>query len=122
MAPNRLLTAADAARKWFVVDVLTLDTLGQLAAILLALMVARLTAPRLCGVLDERVIARAREPRLKQAGYAVLGVVSPVVWLIALWLALALEAQAGLASALIRVAMTLVVAWVVIRLVSSVGA
>jgi uncharacterized protein (DUF2236 family) len=76
MAPNRLLTAADAARKWFVVDVLTLDTLGQLAAILLALMVARLMAPRLCGVLDERVIARAREPRLKQAGYAVRGVVS----------------------------------------------
>jgi potassium-dependent mechanosensitive channel len=119
MTPNRLLTAADAARKWFAVDVLTLDTLGQLAAILLALMVARFAAPRLCAVLDERVITRARNPRLKQAGYAVRGVVPPVVWLIAVWLAMALEEQAGLASALMRVAMTLVVAWVAIRLVSS---
>jgi potassium-dependent mechanosensitive channel len=117
--PNRLLTTAFAARKRFMVDVLTLGTLGQIAAILLALVVARLLAPGLRATLDARVIARVREPRLKQAGYAVLGVVSPVIWLTLLWLAMLLSAQAGLASALIRVAMNLVAAWVVIRLVSS---
>src|SRR5512132_4391229 len=119
MDPNRLLTTAFAARKWFMVDVLTLGTLGQVAAILLALVVARLLAPGLRATLDARVIARVREPRLKRAGYAVLGVVSPVIWLTLLWLAMLLSAQAGLASALIRVAMNLVGAWVVIRLVSS---
>src|SRR6266511_2933054 len=119
MDPNRVLTMAFAARKWFMVDVLTLGTLGQVAAILLALVVARLLAPGVRATLDARVIARVREPRLKQAAYAVLGVVLPVVWLILLCLAMLLSAQAGLASALIRVAMSLVVAWVVIRLVSS---
>jgi hypothetical protein len=63
MNTDRLLATVRAARMWFVVNVLTFDTLGQLAAVVVAFVIARSLTPRVRAVFDGRVIAPRLSPR-----------------------------------------------------------
>jgi hypothetical protein len=46
MNTDRLLAKVRTARMWFVVNVLAFDTLGQLAAVVVAFVIARSPTPR----------------------------------------------------------------------------
>lgn len=119
LEPERLLSVGDAAAAWLATHLLTAATLGQAAAVAVTLAIARLLAPRLRGVLAARLFARLEETHLRQVGAAVLSVVTPVLWLLLLWLAMLLAVRAGLGDGVLRVVVSLLLAWVLIRLVSS---
>jgi small-conductance mechanosensitive channel len=111
---ERLLAVWNTVYAWLLTNVLVLDNAMQAALLALTLLLATLAAKRL-GLW----LARYRDHR--QAGRGVViaeSVALPVVWLALLWLALTVMGLSERATGLLRTAITLLAAWVVIHLAS----
>lgn len=119
MSAEGLTAGVEQVRAWVVANVLTPATLGQIVVLVAAFALARMLAPAIRAWFDRKLIARLPEPRVKRIAYALLGLTLPVLWLILQWLAMQVEAYAGLPYALLKVVASLVAAWVVIRLSTS---
>ncbi|HEX2519936.1 MAG TPA: mechanosensitive ion channel domain-containing protein, partial [Castellaniella sp.] len=117
---DALWAAAEAVRAWIVAEVLTLAVGGQLAVLAITYLLARLAAPKVRSWLDVRLAQRVADPRLKQAVQALVAVALPAAWLVFGWLAMLLALRLGWPHALLRVGVSLIAAWVVIRLTASV--
>ena len=110
----------ETARSWLEANALALSvaTLAQILVIGLAYLAARAAAPRV-----RRVFAgvnRGRfEPQLARIGRALSPLALPILWLILLWLAVLIEAGAGLPFQVMKPVVSLLTAWVVIRFVSA---
>jgi small-conductance mechanosensitive channel len=110
----------EEARAWLEANAVALSiaTLAQILVIGLAFLLARAAAPR-----ARRVIAglnRGRfEPQLGRVGRALSPLALPILWLILLWLAVLVAAGAALPYQLMKPVVSLLTAWVVIRLVST---
>jgi small-conductance mechanosensitive channel len=117
--PQRLWHLLALLRAWVIADVLTAATLGQLAATLAALGLARLWTPPLRTLIEAQLLPRLQDARLHEMARALIGVTLPLSWLLLQWIAMLAAARAGLASELLKAVVSLIALWVVIRLTSS---
>jgi small-conductance mechanosensitive channel len=117
--PQRLLTLLEQIRDWLIANVLTTATLGQVGAIVVAFIIARLLAPSVRAWIDSRIINRFAELRGKHASYVLLALTLPMLWLAFEWLAMLILGRIGLPTALLRIVTSLLAAWVIIRFTAS---
>ncbi len=101
---------------WLLEDVLVLSTLGQAVVIVLAYGLAFVVAPRLRGWFERQGKRKWLEKGGKHAVKALAPLALPLVWLIVLWISVLVASQAGWPFQLIQITVSLLTAWVVIRL------
>jgi len=110
----------EAARAWIAANAvaLSLATLGQALVIGIAYLAARAAAPRVRRL--SAGLTRGRfEPQLGRVGRALSPLTLPILWLILLWLAVLVAAGAGLPFQLMKPAVSLLTAWVLIRFIAT---
>jgi small-conductance mechanosensitive channel len=114
-----LETALRGARLWLFDQLLVPSSLVQLIIIGLAFLAARFVAPRLHAWIARQANRRKLEPRLKAGARALAPLALPVCWLTLQWLSILVAAEMGWPHALVRTTVSLLTAWVAIRVTSS---
>jgi small-conductance mechanosensitive channel len=110
-----------AARLWLVDNALALSiaTLVQALVVGLVFLAARSAAPRGRALLARLPAAGRFEPQIVRLAQALQLLVLPIVWLIILWAMVLLAAEASLPFRLMKTVVSLLTAWVVIRVTAS---
>jgi len=111
----------DAARSWLAANalLLTVNTIGQLVAVMAAFVAARLIGSRARAVVQRATAGQRFEPQLRHIGGALAPLTLPIAWLLLLWLLVLIAAHAGLPREIMTIIVSLLTAWVVIRLTAS---
>jgi small-conductance mechanosensitive channel len=104
------------AQAWLFEQLLVLGTVVQLAIVGLAFLAARFVAPRLRAWIELQARRRRLEERLRTGARALAPLALPVCWLTFQWLSVFIAAGMGWPHALVRTTVSLLTAWVVIRL------
>jgi len=108
----------DSGQAWIMANVLVWANLVQVVAIAAFFAVARLAAPAVRGVLDRRwpwpSLERFSALTLKKVAPLAL----PATWLVLQWVCLVVAKKAGWPYDLLRITVSLLTAWIVIRLTS----
>ena len=116
--PEAIQTALQTISDWLFAEVLVLSTVAQLVVVAATYGVAVLAAARVQTTLDRF----AAEKPLWLRAHTALGVMRPlalpIVWLFLQWLAVLTAANAGWPNHLMKIVVSLLTAWVVIRLAS----
>jgi small-conductance mechanosensitive channel len=107
-----------SAETWLLADVLTIANLVQAAIALLAFGLAWLAAPRLARLIERHALGRVPAGPARQLLRSLRSLIVPITWLIAVWLSDWIAAYAHLPSHVLRLAESLLGAWVVISLSS----
>jgi potassium-dependent mechanosensitive channel len=117
--PEKLMAHLQAVADWIIKNALTMTTLGQIAAVVVAFGLALFIGAQLRTWIAAKTETRISDWRLKQFGRALVGLSIPITWLIfeSFWLMVA--AQAGWPHQIVKVVVNLLAAWVVIRLTST---
>ncbi len=105
---------------WLAANVFVLDPLLQIITVGLAFLVARLVAPRLEKLLDSATPPKGYERYFQNMVRFLNPQILPVIWIVLLWFTVIAAAQAGWSSQLIGGVVSLLTAWIIIRLASSV--
>ncbi|HKU97770.1 MAG TPA: mechanosensitive ion channel domain-containing protein [Vineibacter sp.] len=115
------LSQWDSARSWLADNALLLSvsTIGQVIVVVGTFLAARLIAPRVRAMLVRTTQGRRLEPQLRRAVGAIAPLALPVAWLALLWLVLLIATQADLPRHIMTIVVSLLTAWVVIRLTAS---
>jgi small-conductance mechanosensitive channel len=119
--PDRLSAQLQASLDWLLQHVANLWTLGQVALLLLLFGISYILAKRLRPA-AEAWIARARVPaRFAAQMKAIPSLLTPLLYLLLLWLAIAIMQQSTWPSRsyLLSIVASLLTAWVVIRIVAT---
>lgn len=124
---NQLLTTAQEtltlATTWLRENAFVLGNLAQVLVIGIGFLMAKLVAPRLISWAEK---ANDQPHRFHKPVGVALWVLTPlalpVVWLVLQWLAVMVSVQAGWPHHVIRAVVSLLTAWVLIRLMSNVVA
>ncbi len=108
-------------RTWLVANALSLGVSGmaQILVVGLAFLAARLAAPRAQRALESVSRGWRYEQQLRQVAAALQPLTLPIVWLMLQWLSVLIAAQAGLPHQLVKIVVSLITAWVVIRLTTT---
>jgi len=114
-----LESAARGAQLWLSGQLLVPSTLVQLIIVGLAFLAARFVAPRLRAWIERQARRRRLEERLARGARALAPLALPVCWLTLQWLSVWVAAAMGWPHALVRTTVSLLTAWVAIRLTSS---
>jgi small-conductance mechanosensitive channel len=114
-----LESALRGARLWLFEQLLVPSTLVQLIIVGLAFLAARFVAPRLRAWIERQAKRRKLEERLKAGARALAPLALPVCWLTLQWLSVFIAAAVDWPHALVRSTVSLLTAWVVIRLTAS---
>ncbi len=109
---------ADGAFDWISTELLTTAALWQAGVIAIAFVGAIMMAPLFRRWLQRRLDEAADDSRLSFACSTFLTLVTPVLWVILLWLAVEIAANTQWPNKLMSVVVSLVNAWIIIRLVS----
>lgn len=111
----------DAAGQWLSDNALLLSvsTIGQAIAVTAALLAARLIAPRARKLLAANSEGNRVEAQLRRITAALAPLTLPLVWLVLLWLMVLIAAHAGLPRQVMTVVVSLLTAWVAIRMTAS---
>jgi small-conductance mechanosensitive channel len=109
-----------ALHAWLVGELLVASIICQLVVIGLAYVAARFVAPRLRTWVERQTRRRGLEDRLRRGATALAPLTLPVCWLIIQWLSVLIAGNAGWPHHLIKTVVSLLTAWVIIRLTSSV--
>jgi small-conductance mechanosensitive channel len=119
--PQFYVTQLDTARSWLAANALLLSvsTIGQMIVVVVAFVAARLIGPRVQGMIERVTEGRRFEPQLRRITAALAPLTLPIAWLILLWLSLLIAAQTGLPHQIITIIVSLLTAWMVIRLTAS---
>ena len=104
------------AQTWLFEQLLVVSTVVQLAVVGLAFLAARFVAPRLRAWIELQARRRGLEERLKAGARALAPLALPVCWLTFQWLSVSIAAGMAWPHALVRTTVSLLTAWVVIRL------
>jgi len=107
------------AQAWLLEQLLVPSTVVQLAIVSLAFLAARFVAPRLRAWIELQARRRGLEERLRTGARALAPLALPVCWLALQWLSVFVAAGMGWPHALVRTTVSLLTAWVVIRLTAS---
>jgi small-conductance mechanosensitive channel len=105
---------------WLLANVLAISNLAQVAVIVVIFFASRFAAPRLAQVIARLSARRFPEGRARQLLNSLGSFILPITWLIGVWLADWIAVYAGLQSHVLRLVESLLAAWVVIRLTSSI--
>jgi len=103
-------------RGWVEQDVLVWANLIQLLAIIALFIVARLLAPKVRRLLEDKIKKRALERFSESILKNVATLATPVTWLVFQWIGYMVAEHAGYPSNLLRITVSLLSAWIVIRL------
>lgn len=114
-----LLAKLGALKAWVFTDILALATLGQILAILLTFLVARLAEPGTKPWIEMVAKGRRYEAGLRKVASALAPLAVPVVWLVLQWLVVYVAARAGWPHHLNKIVVSLLTAWVIIRLTTT---
>ncbi len=119
--PQFYVTQLEAARDWLAANALLLSvsTISQLIVVVAAFLAARHVAPRAQAVVERVTQGRRHEAQLRRFAAALAPLTLPIVWLLLLWLSVMVAVQAGVAHPIITIVVSLLTAWVVIRLSAS---
>ncbi len=114
--PDFLATLATSAQTWVMDELLTLASLVQLLVIAAAYLLARLVAPHLRKMIEGlRPLGNGGRRALAAVSLLVL----PIGWLVLQWLSVLVASAADWPARLIELTVSLLTAWVVIRLASN---
>jgi small-conductance mechanosensitive channel len=114
---EKLIEAWEAAQSWVETEILTVAAVWEVGAILASLGIAYLLAPPFRAWLHRRIDEAADDAKLSIIWRTFLPLVTPILWVVLLWIATAAAGQLGLHDALMAVVVSLVNAWIVIRLI-----
>jgi small-conductance mechanosensitive channel len=116
LSPEKLLALIESARDWFMANVLVVANLVQLLVITIAFGLARHFGGLLAGWLG-----RVQTPMitLRRVIAVTAAMARPLLWLVFLWIAALVAVGASLPHRVLEIAISLLMAWVVIRLISS---
>ncbi len=106
------------ARAWLLTEILTAAALWQAGAIIVAFGVAMLITPPIRNWLERKADETADNRRLAFVCRTFVNLVTPVLWVILLWLAVEIANRAGWPNKLMSIVVSLVNAWIVIHLVT----
>ncbi len=106
------------ARAWLLTEILTAAALWQAGAIIVAFGVAMLITPPIRNWLERKADETADNRRLAFVCRTFVNLVTPVLWVILLWLAVEIANRAGWPNKLISIVVSLVNAWIIIHLVT----
>ncbi len=109
---------ADNAFDWISTELLTTAALWQAGVIVVALGVAIMMTPPFRRWLQRRRDEAAGDSRLSFVYSTFLTLVTPLLWVILLWLAVEIAANAQWPNKLMSIVVSLVNAWIIIRLIS----
>jgi len=116
--PELWLTLLADARAWFETEILTFAALWELGAIVTTLVLARVIAIPFRNWVGAQVEKSRFDTKLSRIWQTVLPLVTPIIWVILLWVAVAVADQIELRDRLMSVVVSLVNAWIVIRLIT----
>ncbi len=105
--------------RWFSDNILVPGSLWQTIYILAAFVVAALGAPKLRSWLKERNQGDWSDSQYRGFIEACLDLMLPAIWMVLSWVALMVLSQSAMPLQLIKAAVSLLTAWVVIRLFSA---
>ena len=103
---------------WISTELFTTAALWQLGIIVLSLVVAIFITPPFRRWLQRRLDEAAEDSRLHFVCATFLTLVTPVLWVLMLWLAVEVADNAQWPNKLMSIVVSLVNAWIIIRLVS----
>lgn len=104
--------------EWVRQDVLTIDTLGQAVVVAVAFLVSSLLAPRLRTWIERIGKNKRLERGALPAARVLAPLARPIIWLVLQWVSVVVASQAEWPHQLIQIAVSLLTAWIVIRLAS----
>lgn len=115
---NEVTEALSSGQAWVFEHVLVWSTLIQLLLVIGAYLAARLLAPMFTRWFNHL----AQRPRLEGVVQKASGVIAtltlPLIWLVVQWVSIMIALQAGWPHHLIQIVVSLLTAWVVIRVAS----
>lgn len=109
---------AFALLNWLKVNLLTIDVLVQAGILVGALVPAAIFGPRLKALILEHLVPLVPTTILKRAARALAEIATPIALFLTLQVASAILGASGISTALIGAAISLLTAWIVIRLVT----
>jgi small-conductance mechanosensitive channel len=118
--PAYLEDQLQALLGWLSSELFVASIVFQILIIGLAYVGARFAAPLLRTWVERQTRRRGLEDRLKRGAAALAPLTLPVCWLTIQWLSVLVAAAAGWPHHLIKIVVSLLTAWVIIRLTSSV--
>jgi len=104
--------------EWFRQDVLTIDTLGQAVVVALAFVASAVLAPSLRSWIERIRKSKRLEKRASPVARVLAPLARPIIWLVLQWLSVVIAGQAEWPHQLIQITVSLLTAWVAIRLAS----
>ena len=114
-----LTALVDNARAWLFENVFVLGTLIELGVVLVAAALSWLLARPLRALFERSALRHGRYRPLKAIWTVGATVAMPLVWLLLQWTAIAVAKEFELRHGLLTITASLLTAWVVIRIVSS---
>ncbi len=106
------------AQIWVEAEILTLAALWELGAIVTTLLLARVVAIPFRKWLEAKLENSRHDAKLSVVWRTFLMLITPIIWVILLWIAVAAADQLELRDKLMSVVVSLVNAWIVIRLIT----
>ena len=106
------------AQIWVEAEILTLAALWELGAIVTTLLLARVVAIPFRKWLEAKLENSRHDAKLSVVWRTFLTLITPIIWVILLWIAVAAADQLELRDKLMSVVVSLVNAWIVIRLIT----
>ncbi len=116
--PEFLKASLSDLHAWFLEDVFVLSTLGQVLTIAAAFLIARFAARPFQDWLEKQGKKRKLEGGLKQISRTAATLSLPIVWLVLQWISVLIANGAGWPYHLVQITVSLLTAWVIIRLAS----
>ena len=113
-----LKTQLQQALAWVQSEVLTYAALWELGAIAATFIAARLLSRPFRSFLDGLIERSNNDARLVLVWRTFLPLVTPIIWVILLWIAVAIADQLALRDRLMPLVVSLVNAWIAIRLIT----
>jgi small-conductance mechanosensitive channel len=110
-----------SVRDWVVENAVALGISGalQILAVALGFLASRLAAARVARSLERVAWGWRYEQQIRRIAGALEPLTLPILWLTLLWVAVVVATQAGLPYQVVKIVVSLITAWVVIRLTTT---
>jgi small-conductance mechanosensitive channel len=116
--PHFWLDLLAQAETWAKAYLLDWNTLGQFVCIAVIALISRLVAPKAASGIERLAKRRGSDPILERFVAVLIPLVLPTIWLLLQSFSLAVASNQGWAHHIIQIVVSLLAAWVIIRLTS----
>ena len=103
---------------WLLKNVFVVSNLVQVLVVALAFVAARLAAPSLKAWMERLSQGHKLEKGTRQAAQVMAPLTLPLIWLVIQWISVVIATQAEAPHHLVQIVVSLLTAWVIIRLAS----